>query len=231
MATVTPRVILFHKMFHEVNVCINRVNIVNKKILGKGDSRTFHHKRNTLVKIPLFNIVSNVNTNINILGGGGNTIMKILLLILVLSLTGCNNDDTTKQQLNNNTLNITNVSNENNGKSIGKEYGHGKETAYGQVKKNEPGNVVPPEEVNAPLEFGSQELYDQLIAFGGKFGQLYTGTKTAPVVMIPSNHTQDGVNIPTNGILIYYDYAANTDEMVERAITEENIQKIRYGSE
>lgn len=152
--------------------------------------------------------------------------MKIFILVLVLALTGCNHADTTKQQLKDNTLNTTNVSNENKGKAIGKEYGHGKETAYGQVKKIEPGNAVPPEKVVNPPEFGSRELYDQLIVFGGKFGQLYTGTKTSPVVMIPSNHTQDGVNIPTNAILIYYDYATNTDEMVERAITEESIKEI-----
>lgn len=62
--------------------------------------------------------------------------MKLFGLVLVLVLTGCNQADTTKQQNNDNTTN-------NKGKAIGKEYG-GKGTGYGQVKKIEPGQAVPP---------------------------------------------------------------------------------------
>jgi hypothetical protein len=66
-------------------------------------------------------------------------------LVVVLVLTGCNQADTTKQQIKDNTTNnVSNVSNPNNkGKAIGKDYG-GKGTGYGQVKKIEPGQAIPP---------------------------------------------------------------------------------------
>jgi hypothetical protein len=64
-----------------------------------------------------------------------------LVLVLALVLTGCNQADTTKQQIKENTTN--NVYTSNKGKAIGKEYG-GKGKGYGQVKKIEPGQAVPP---------------------------------------------------------------------------------------
>jgi hypothetical protein len=71
--------------------------------------------------------------------------MKLLGLVLALALTGCNQVDTTKQQIRDNTTNnVSNVSDKtNNGKAIGQEYG-GKGAGYGQVKKIEPGQAVPP---------------------------------------------------------------------------------------
>lgn len=71
--------------------------------------------------------------------------MKLLGLVFVLVLTGCNNAETPKQQIQDNNVynNVTDVNQTNHGKAVGKEYG-GKGAGYGQVKKIEPGNAVPP---------------------------------------------------------------------------------------
>jgi hypothetical protein len=78
---------------------------------------------------------------------GGNQLLKLLgiVLTLALALTGCNQADTTKQQIGDNTTNnVSYVSDKtNNGKAVGQEYG-GKGTGYGQVKKIESGQAVPP---------------------------------------------------------------------------------------
>jgi hypothetical protein len=86
--------------------------------------------------------------------------MKLLglVLVLALALTACNQTDATKNQLKDNNINKTNVSdnaNKGKGQAIGKEYGHGKETAYGQVKKIEPGQAVPPL-IEAPVDAETQ---------------------------------------------------------------------------
>lgn len=90
--------------------------------------------------------------------------MKLLglVLVLALALTACNQTDATKNQLKDNNINTTNVSdnaNKGKGQAIGKEYGHGRETAYGQVKKIEPGQAVPPL-IEAPVD---AEAFIQLI--------------------------------------------------------------------
>jgi hypothetical protein len=82
--------------------------------------------------------------------------MKLLIglgLILVV-LTGCNQTDTSKNQLKDNNINTTNVADKGNiGK--GQKYG-GKGTGYGQVKKIEPGQAVPPL-VEAPPVVNKEE--------------------------------------------------------------------------
>lgn len=99
--------------------------------------------------------------------------MKLLglVLILTLALSACNQTDTTKNPLKDNNINTTNVSdnaNKGKGKAIGKKYGHGRETAYGQVKKIEPGQAVPPL-IEAPvdaetqLEKFTEETLDRLV--------------------------------------------------------------------
>src|SRR5688572_28018810 len=70
--------------------------------------------------------------------------MKLLGIgiVFLLALTACNADDTAKQLNRDNNINTTDKS--NNGKTgVGQEYG-GKGTGYGQVKKIEPGQAVPP---------------------------------------------------------------------------------------
>lgn len=87
--------------------------------------------------------------------------MKLLGLVLVLglALTACNQTDATKNQLKDNKVHTNNVSdkaNKGKGRAIGKKYGHGRETAYGQVKKIEPSQPVPPPIIEAPSSAEAQ---------------------------------------------------------------------------
>jgi hypothetical protein len=87
-----------------------------------------------------------------------------LLLTLAFALTACNQTDTTKQQNGDNTTtNVSNVSNKtNNGKAVGQGNG-GKGTGYGQVKKIEPSQAVPPS-IEAPaIDTNIQVLNDYLV--------------------------------------------------------------------
>ena len=74
--------------------------------------------------------------------------MKILirlmttLVLMTSGLVACTQKPETHQSINNPPP-PKNV-NTDTGQAIGKDYGHGKETTYGQVKKIPSGQVVPP---------------------------------------------------------------------------------------
>jgi hypothetical protein len=119
-------------------------------------------------------------------------------LVLVLVLTGCNQADTTKQQIKDNTTNkVSNVSNTNNkGKAIGKEYG-GKGTGYGQVKKIEPSQTVPPL-VEAPTPTKEEDLIaksvSELTHWDVKRVEVKEGTN--PVVLVYLNEAPSDPGYP-----------------------------------